>query len=56
MLVELDRLTADGGVLVLSGLLDQDEMEVSERLTTIGIDNFDVIEDNEWRTIVIPKK
>ena len=55
MLVDLNHLTANGGVLVLSGLLEQDEMEVSERLMTIGMKDFNVIEDNEWRTFVIRK-
>ncbi|UCG62027.1 MAG: 50S ribosomal protein L11 methyltransferase [Candidatus Zixiibacteriota bacterium] len=53
MLDDLKRLTKPGGYLVLAGLLEQDEMEVSEKLLKLGLDSFEVFEDNEWRTFVV---
>ncbi len=53
MLSDLKRLTIRRGYLVLSGLLEQDEMEVSERLMKLGMDDFDTLEDNEWRTFIV---
>ena len=53
MLEDLKRLTRPGGYLVLAGLLEQDEMEVSEKLLKLGLDDFEVFDDNEWRTFVV---
>jgi ribosomal protein L11 methyltransferase len=55
MLPELVRLTADNGLLVLSGLLDRDETEVSRRLRDCGMTRFAVLRDNEWRTYRVHK-
>ena len=55
MLDDLKSLTTHGGTLVLAGLLEQDVAEVSEKLMKIDLEDLDVIEDNEWRTIVIRK-
>lgn len=53
MLEDLRHLTAKDGYLVLAGLLEQDEMEVSERLMNLGLEQFKVCEDNEWRTFIV---
>lgn len=56
MLERLNALVVDGGLLVLAGLLDQDETELSEQLTLRGLNTFRVIKDNEWRTFVVRKE
>ncbi|UCE23993.1 MAG: 50S ribosomal protein L11 methyltransferase [Candidatus Zixiibacteriota bacterium] len=53
MLDDLKRLTVSGGYLVLAGLLEQDEMEVSAQLMKIGLEEFNVVDDNEWRTFIV---
>lgn len=53
MLEDLKRLTAKDGCLVLAGLLEQDEMEVSEQLMKLGLEQFRVRDENEWRTFIV---
>ena len=56
MLMTLDNLVTPGGFLILAGLLDQDEPEVAERLTMLGLHDHQVLADNEWRTFVVNKR
>lgn len=55
MLEELARLTNDQGILVLSGLLDHDVPEIETALKAFGLDQYEIIAENEWRTFVIKK-
>ncbi len=55
MLPRLESLTAEGGVLLLAGLLQRDEAEVSVRLAELGLNRFSRILDNEWLTFVVEK-
>jgi ribosomal protein L11 methyltransferase len=55
MLSDLAALTADKGILVLSGLLDRDEDEVSARLDQAGLTTFSILRDNEWLTYAVGK-
>ncbi len=56
MIPRLWELTATPGLLILSGLLEQDIDEVYDALNEIGISDVETIEDNEWRTITIARK
>jgi ribosomal protein L11 methyltransferase len=53
MLDALIAATTRPGILVLSGLLDKDEEEVSAALTKAGLSDFDISPNNEWRTYLI---
>lgn len=53
MLSDLTTLTADKGILALSGLLDRDEDEVSSRLDQAGLTTFSILRDNEWLTYAV---
>ncbi len=53
MLNQLATHTADLGVLVLSGLLDRDEAEMSARLNENGLPSFSILRDNEWLTYTV---
>jgi ribosomal protein L11 methyltransferase len=55
MLSDLAILTADKGILVLSGLLDRDEGEVSACLDQAGLTTFSILRDNEWLTYAVVK-
>jgi ribosomal protein L11 methyltransferase len=55
MLSRLVILAADQGLLVLSGLLQQDEQEVSDALRELGQSNFEIVTDNKWLTYVMRK-
>jgi ribosomal protein L11 methyltransferase len=55
MLPELFMLTAAKGILVLSGLLDRDESEVSSHLRNSGFTSFTILRDNEWLTYTVHK-
>ncbi len=55
VLPTLESLTADGGVLLLAGLLQRDEAEVSARLAELGLNRFSTTLDNEWLTFVVEK-
>lgn len=51
----LIELTASGGCLLLSGLLEADLAVIKEKCEAFGITEFDLIRDNEWFTFVINK-
>ncbi len=55
MLPQLESLTADGGLLLLAGLLQRDESEVCARLAELGLNRFSTILDNDWLTFVVEK-
>lgn len=55
MLSDLAALTVRKGILVLSGLLDRDEDEVSARLKQAGLTTFSILRDNEWLTYAVGK-
>ena len=55
MISELLRLTKKNGILILSGLLDIDVDDIKMKLEEFGITKFKLIEDNEWRTLIIKK-
>jgi len=56
LLPRLMNLTAEGGVLVLAGLLLPDEDEISGRLGALGLGRFMTIQDNEWLTFVVERE
>ena len=51
----LDKLTADNGILALSGLLDQDTSDINKALAGLGLTKYSIYEDNEWRSYIIHK-
>lgn len=55
MLPRLKQATRSGGQLLLSGLLDTDLDEVLAGMTELDLSEYAVIEDNEWRTVLIRK-
>jgi len=56
MLDDINCLTAPGGFIVLAGLLEQDQTEISQKLMETGLDNFEIFDDNDWRLFVVRKK
>lgn len=56
MLSKLVMLTAEEGLLVLSGLLQQDEQEVTGALQGLGQTKFEIVPDNKWLTYVVRKQ
>ncbi|MBU8932411.1 MAG: 50S ribosomal protein L11 methyltransferase [candidate division Zixibacteria bacterium] len=56
MLDDLVSLTSSPGMLVLSGLLEQDVNEVSSALKAHDFSEVDIYPDNEWRTIIVQKE
>jgi ribosomal protein L11 methyltransferase len=56
LLPRLIELTARGGLLVLSGLLDTDEDETSAALTRSNQDDFSILRDNKWITYTIRRR
>lgn len=56
MLPDLHSLTASGGLLVLSGLLEADEEETIAALREQKIDSFEIVRDNLWLTFVISRE
>lgn len=55
MLNELLGLTKDYGILVLSGMLERDEADVSNILRKSGYTTFSILRENEWLTYTIFK-
>jgi len=55
MLGDLVKLMADGGILVLSGLLNSDEKKVSARILKEGLTILSILPDNEWLTYTVSK-
>jgi len=55
MLDKLLNLTNPYGYLVLSGLLDIDEDEITQKLNLFELRNFEIHKDNEWRSFIIHK-
>ncbi|MEW5994780.1 MAG: 50S ribosomal protein L11 methyltransferase [Candidatus Zixiibacteriota bacterium] len=53
MLGDLVVLAADNGILVLSGLLEDDEREVSTRLVQENISSYSILKDNDWLTCTV---
>jgi ribosomal protein L11 methylase PrmA len=56
MLRRLVKLTKPGGILVLSGLLSQDESEVTQALLDQRQSKFEMVVDNKWLTYVIDRQ
>jgi len=56
MLGILIKLTGPGGTLMLSGLLSQDEDEVSAALRALGESDFSILRDNKWLTYAVGKR
>ena len=56
MLRRLIALTAPGGTLVLSGLLTQDEEEVTQALIEQNQSRFEIVVDNKWLTFVVDRQ
>ncbi len=52
---KLVELTAQNGILVLSGLLNSDEPAIQESLVNIKMDDYKIIRDNEWSSFIIFK-
>jgi ribosomal protein L11 methyltransferase len=52
LLLSLETLLASGGLVVLSGILDEREKDAAAGLRTAGFQIRDVAKDGEWRTIV----
>lgn len=55
MLERLVNVVKPGGVLVLSGLLAQDEEETTARLNELGQSDFTIMPDNQWLTYVVER-
>ncbi len=55
LLEQMSALTADKGILVLSGLLDRDEAEMSNKLLNGSYASFSILRDNEWLTYTVFK-
>jgi ribosomal protein L11 methyltransferase len=53
LLPQVSRLVASPGMLVLSGLLENDLDEVTDGLNAAGLKDYEIIEDNEWRTVLV---
>lgn len=53
MMPTLAKLIAKPGTLVLSGLLDDDEQEMSDALEQLGFGNYEIVPDNRWLTFVV---
>ena len=53
MLEPIVAVTARPGILVLSGLLEQEVSEINQALSSLSIFNHAVVPNNEWRTYVI---
>jgi len=53
MLPRLEEITAPGGILVLSGILDKFEDDLSRQIREQSLEHFEIIPDNEWRTYII---
>lgn len=56
MLRRLINLTAPNGKLILSGLLTQDEEEVTQALREMGHPKFEIVVDNKWLTYLVPRQ
>lgn len=52
-LVELTK--QNGGILVLSGLLDIDEPDIIETLLKFRLNRYKILSENEWRTFIIKR-
>jgi ribosomal protein L11 methyltransferase len=55
MLPRLKSLTVDGGLLLLAGLLQPDEAEVSTALDSLGLGRYSTVQDNDWFTFLVEK-
>ena len=53
MLDGLVAATHRPGILVLSGLLDKDEPDMSQAMNQRGLSDFSVMPNSEWRTYII---
>ena len=53
MLPRLRTLTKPGGLLVMSGLLNQDEADISNALTRLGLTDFTILRDGDWLTFTV---
>lgn len=56
MFTRLLELTARQGVLVLSGLLDSDEEDMTAELTQSGQTDYSILRDNKWSTYTIRRR
>lgn len=55
MISRLSELTKPGGILVISGLLATDGPDINAALDQLGLNNYEVLPDNEWITYTINK-
>ena len=55
LLPRLLTVTASPGTLLLSGLLEVDLEDLCAALDKLSVTDYDIIEDNEWRTLRIPR-
>ncbi len=55
ILPRLLSLTTTGGILVLSGLLEEDEAEITNSLSQQGQSSFEIHRDNRWLTYFLRK-
>jgi ribosomal protein L11 methyltransferase len=53
MLPRLKSLTKPGGLLVMSGLLNQDEPDISTKLTGLRLTDFTIMRDGDWLTYTV---
>jgi len=53
MLPRLKSLTAEGGALIISGILCEEQEELSGALTALGLSDFDIRPDNDWLTYTV---
>lgn len=52
----LVALTARPGLLILSGLLENDLPEITEALERARQTKYEIVEDNAWRTVVVERQ
>jgi len=53
MLPRLKSLTKPGGLLVMSGLLNQDEADISSALEGLAMTRFTIMRDGDWLTYTV---
>ncbi len=56
MFEELHPLLASNGIMLLSGLLDRDEQDITALLTKYNLTNFTILRDNEWLSFTVRKR
>jgi hypothetical protein len=51
----IDNCTGPGGIIVLSGLLLEDEIPIVARLKECGRKNYEITSDGQWIAVTVFK-